>query len=261
MYKILEKISNFFRSKKSIHYSKEQEITNSRHDLINKCYEFLNKTVSTIIIPRSYVVAINASSTIETIVHLINRTHHTRILVYEDELDNIIGFIHIKDVLNFLSQKSSHNIKTLIRKPLSVTSSMKLVDLLSLMKQERIHIAVVIDEYGGMDGIATIDDIIEVMIGPIDDEHDYNKVPNYQVIDDITYIVNARAKISEIENLININLRRDNEDCDTIGGLILARSGHMLAAGSILKINENVKIEVIDSDKRSIKQIKLIKTR
>ena len=234
----------------------KRRIASREQYILNNFFYFADKTVNDIIIPRSDISAICTHSTLEELNDAINKGHHTRTLVYNEGLDNIIGFIHIKDVFRTVTQKKDFVLQDLMHKPLYVSSSIKLIDMLAMMQKQRIHIAVIVDEYGGTDGMVTIEDIIEELLGPIEDEHD-NIESYYKVLDSRTLLVSARAKIEDIEQIIGVPLKSEEDECDTIGGLVLARSGAMVVIGAKVTIAENIQIEVVDANSRTLKQVKL----
>lgn len=218
---------------------------------------FTKKTIAEILVPRADISVISAAATLEELSLLINNTNHTRTLVYEGEHDNVIGFVHIKDLYRVVSTGQNFVLKDLLRQPLSLPPSMKLLDALAAIQKEHVHIALVIDEYGSVDGIITIEDIVESLFGPIEDEHDQASI-QYEVLDDHTVQAHARTKISDLEKAMGLTLKMPDEECETIGGLVLARSGHMVRVGAKVKLNNIVEAQVVDANLRSLKQIKLI---
>ncbi|MDF2964801.1 MAG: hypothetical protein K0Q51_189 [Rickettsiaceae bacterium] len=226
--------------------------------ILHNFLEFGSKKVSHIIIPRSDICAVKNTAKLEEIVESFSNFAHTRIIVYAEDLDNIVGFIHIKDLIPILAGKEKFNIQKLVRKTILVAPSMKLVDLLSQMQKQRTHIAVVLDEYGGTHGIVTMEDIIEVIFGEIDDEHDVKtQAQDYKRLNDNTLIASARMEIEDLEKLLKIKLKNKEDDFETVGGLILARHGHMPKKGSIVPITDNINAEIIDANPRSLKQVKI----
>lgn len=235
--------------------------TKEKHILSN-FLEFCNDSVEDVMIPRSDIFAVNIDISLTDLSQKIMDTGHARTLVYEDNLDNIIGFVHIKDLFKVIaSNKTNFNLRKLLRTPIATAPSMKLIDLLAEMQKNRTHIAIIVDEYGGTDGIATIEDIIEAIVGKIEDEHDTNHDnPRYKIIKPGEILTDARVEIEELEMALNITLKNEDDDCDTIGGLILARMGHMPEKGATITLSENTAALIIDADARLLKKIKLIIT-
>jgi CBS domain containing-hemolysin-like protein len=270
IYKILTRafnsIKGFFRKKNKDLISditkllkNHPNIGNDARLIITNCLKFIDKTVEEIIIPRSDICAVKSTSTIDEINKTLLQSSHTRILVYEENLDNIIGFVHIKDLYKNIISGQKSGIVQLIRKPITVVPSTKLIHLLSRMQQERIHLAVVADEYGGTEGIVTNEDVIEALVGAIHDEHDSSKNLNdeYQLLDEKTLITSARVKIEKIEELLKVDLNQYLEGCDTIGGIVIAVAGKMPQVGATLNINDQIRVEVLEANKRSLKKVKL----
>lgn len=221
-----------------------------------------DKTLYDVMSSRSDIFAVNANTTLSSLAKAVVKSTHTRTLIYENSLDNIIGFIHIKDLFKIISTtgfKRGYDIRKLLRPHIIAPHSMKLINLLHKMQQDRTHIAVVVDEYGGTDGILTIEDIIEEVFGNIDDEHDKAAdVKEYKISQDGTVITSARVEVEELENLLSIRLKNEDDEFDTIGGLVMSKSGHVPAKGDVINIDDKIKIEILDATPRILKQLKVI---
>ncbi len=264
------KIRNFF-TKIFVKKNKQSASANSGKDnysfgpqlitgseIISNIKDFSEKTVEDVMIPRSDIASISIDSKLEDVCKAILEHGHTRTLIYKGGLDNIAGFIHIKDLFAVIAGSKKVSLKKLIRKHIISPHSMKLIDLLAQMQINRTHIAVVVDEYGGTDGLVTIEDIIEEIVGRIDDEHDIEAdEDSYKIIRPGFIITSARVEIEDLENAIGTKLRHEDEEIDTIGGLVMAISGCVPEKGEIIIINENVVAEIIEATPRTIKQIKI----
>lgn len=230
----------------------------NEQEMLNNFLSFSNKTVEDAMIPRSDIVAVRHNISLAELFKTIIKTHHTRTLVYENTLDNIVGFVHIKDLFMVLAENKHFQLKNIIRKPIISTSSMKLTDLLITMQRQRTHIAITVDEYGGTDGIVTIEDIIEEIVGRIDDEHDDKlESDSYQIIDANTVLASSRVEVEDLEKILGVKLKDDDDEFDTIGGLVLTKSGSVPAPGTKIDISNLVELEVIDANPRTLKQVKL----
>jgi magnesium and cobalt transporter len=243
-------------------YSSDEGINKSEN--IGRNFEkFYSKVVEDVMIPRSSICSVKHDASAEDVFAVINKTGHTRILVYKDDLDNIIGFLHIKDLFKKLSEKKSFSINELIRTHVITATSTKLINLLALMKKKQVHIAVVVDEYGGTDGIVSIEDIIEELVGPINDEHD-EEDRGYTVNNDGSINVDASIDVESLEKLLKTKLRdeEDEDDYDTVGGFVMSKIGHLPIVGEKFSItmedNRNIKFEVIAATKRKILEIKAV---
>lgn len=239
--------------------SKSKKMNLAEKGIFINLVKFGNKTVEDIMIPRSDIVAIKLNISLDELNQQIALSvPHTRTLVYNDSLDNILGFIHIKDLFKILTSKQNFDLKKIIRRPIISAPSMKLIDLLTRMRRDCVHIAVVIDEYGGTDGIVTIEDIMEEIVGKIDDEHD-KKSDNdsFKVIGNNTIISNARVEVEVLEELLGVKLKKMDDEFDTIGGLVLAITGDVPVIGTKIQIADYVELEVIEASPRTLKQVKL----
>ncbi|MES2215435.1 MAG: hemolysin family protein [Pseudomonadota bacterium] len=266
---LLRKIKSWFKPKTPdlVHgalrnlQSKSKKMSEGEKHLLGNFLKFCNKTVEDVMIPRSDIFALSTKASLTDLTSAISKHSHTRTLIYQDNLDNIVGFIHIKDLFEVLSHNRSFSVKKLMRKVIVSAPSMKLIDLLAEMQKKRTHIAVVIDEYGGTDGIATIEDIMEAIVGEIEDEHDdMDENHSYVSLSSGEVLANARVEIEELEQALSITLRNEDDECDTIGGLVLLRTGHIPKKGEIIAISEKVSVEVMESTPRVLKKVKITLT-
>jgi len=249
--------------KKQNNYHNKKETTNATHSQQNvtiKNFEsFAEKTVEDVMIPRSDIISVSYDISLEELSKTIIKYGHTRTLVYKDNLDNVIGFLHIKDLFEIIAKSKKYSLKKLMRQHIVSPHSMTLIELLKQMQINRTHIAIVVDEYGGTDGIVTIEDVIESIVGKIDDEHDANlDLDTFKILKPGLIVANARMEVEELEKLLNVKLREEDDEFDTIGGLVLAKVGTVPEKGDVITITEEVTIEIIDSTPRTIKQLKII---
>jgi len=233
-------------------------IHNSEDEIVNNLDNFYEKTVEDIMVPRSDIISASYDISLEELSELIIKYSHTRTLIYKENLDNIIGFVHIKDLFEVIAHSKKFVLKKLMRKHIVSTYSMKLIDLLTKMQASRTHIAVVVDEYGGTDGIVTIEDIMEEIVGKIDDEHDIDEeTDSYKILRPGLLVASARVEIEELENIIGIKLKTEHDEFDTIGGFVMAKVGSVPEKGSIIDLDNGVIVEIIESTPRTIKQMKI----
>lgn len=257
---------HFLRSLSNIvqECSKRSFISNEEEKMINNIIKIDDIKVSDIMIPRTDIIAISKNSNLDQIKDVIIDKEHTRIPVFGENLDDILGFIHGKDLVRFLSKDViDFDINSLVRKIIYVPHSMLIVDLLRKMRYARVHIAIVLDEYGGTDGMITIEDIMEEIVGEIEDEHDlpdnniYNKL---QQVSDLVFEVGGRVEIEKVEDLINEKiLDEELTDFETIGGLVLAKMKRVPEVGEVLELASDLKIKVLESDLKSIKLLRITK--
>ncbi|WP_375326445.1 transporter associated domain-containing protein [Candidatus Tisiphia endosymbiont of Nemotelus uliginosus] len=249
---------NFFHLVKKLDTNRKKMSIEEKKIFMN-LLDFGHKTVEEVIIPRSDIEAIKLTASFDELSKIYsNKVPRTRTLVYNETLDNIVGFIHIKDLFKILATGQPLQLEKIIRKPIISTSSMKLIDLLAEMRKNCVQISTVIDEYGGTDGIVTIEDIIEEIVGPIDDEHD-KKSDNdsFRIVNKDTIISNARVKVEALELVLGVELKTQEDEFDTIGGLVLSKIGNVPVVGTKININDQVELEVIDANPRALKEIKL----
>lgn len=221
--------------------------------------KFSQVTVEDVMIPRSDIKALKLSTSVVSLSQMLNNTvPHTRMLVYNETLDDIIGFVHIKDLFKLLITGEQLEWNKIIRKPIISAPSMKLIDLLVKMRRDRVQISVVVDEYGGTDGIITIEDIMEAIVGRIDDEHDeQSDNDGFKLVNKNTILSNARVKVEDLELALGVTLKTEDDEFDTIGGLVLAKIGHVPSVGAKINIANQVELEVIDANPRLLKQVRL----
>jgi magnesium and cobalt transporter len=251
---------NELRSK--INYLKKNHNKMSLREryLLRNVIDFSEKNADDVLVSRSEICAVNINVSIEKLFSIIKDTYNTRIIVFENNLDNIKGYIHIKDILvSLIQDNQSIKIAEMIRKPIIASHSTKLTNILIEMQAKSTHIAIILDEYGCTDGIVTFEDIMEVLVGNIEDEHDEkDNLEEFEFLNKNTIISSGKAKIIEIEKAIGIELRNEDDNCDTIGGLVISRFGKLPHKGCIIDITKNVKAKIIETSPKNIKTLNLI---
>ena len=213
-----------------------------------------------VMIPRADIGAVEVNDSFEKVLEVFIKESHSRVPVYEKNLDNIIGMIHIKDLVKYQNEGNFEQgyLKKIKRDVLEIPPSMPVLDLLMKMQLTRLHMGIVIDEYGGTDGLVTIEDVIEEITGEIEDEHDEQNMPMLIKISPNSFEASARAEIEEFERLSKISLNvHDSEDVDTLGGLATALAGRVPQRGEIIKHESGLVFEIIDADPRKIKSLKI----
>ena len=212
-----------------------------------------------IMIPRAEIIAVDENISFEEAIKIFVDGAHSRIPVFKEQLDNITGMLHIKDLVKF--QTENHNkenfINNIKKDILHIPPSMPVLDLLIKMQLTRLHMGVVIDEYGGVDGLITIEDVIEEITGEIEDEHDDKDIPMFIKLSSNTFESNARLPIEELEKISQIKLLNEGDDTDTIGGLVASIAGRVPQRGEIIKHESGMVFTIIDADPRRIKTIKI----
>ena len=216
---------------------------------------------SDIMIPRADIGAVELNDSFEKVLEVFIKEAHSRVPIYEKNLDNIIGMIHIKDLVNYQNQKKTETnfLQNLKREILEIPPSMPVLDLLLKMQLTRLHMGIVIDEYGCTDGLVTIEDVIEEITGEIEDEHDEKNLPMLIKSSLNTFEASARIEIDELQKVTNIEFLNsyDNDDVDTLGGLIFSITGRVPQRGEIIKHSSGTTFEIKDADPMKIKSVKV----
>ena len=216
-------------------------------------------TASDVMVPRVDIVSVAMSDDFNEIVKQLIKTNHSRVPVRNESLDDIVGILHIKDVLANLFLKEKQNIKTLLKKPIFVSPSISLLDLLYEMRIKRRHLALVVDEYGGIDGLVTIEDLVEELVGEIEDEHDLSSECRLEKMEDGSIVVEARIIIDLLENFIQSIRKEDlNEEIETLGGFIVSIAGRVPVKGEVIKYSPSgLKFEILEADPRKVILVKI----
>ena len=216
---------------------------------------------SDIMIPRADIGAVELNDSFEKVLEVFIKEAHSRVPIYEKNLDNIIGMIHIKDLVNYQNQKKTETnfLQNLKREILEIPPSMPVLDLLLKMQLTRLHMGIVIDEYGCTDGLVTIEDVIEEITGEIEDEHDEKNLPMLIKSSLNTFEASARIEIDELQKVTNVEFLNsyDNDDVDTLGGLIFSITGRVPQRGEIIKHASGTTFEIKDADPMKIKSVKV----
>ena len=216
-------------------------------------------TASDVMVPRVDIVSVAMSDDFNEIVKQLIKTNHSRVPVRNESLDDIVGILHIKDVLANLFLKEKQNIQSLLKKPIFVSPSISLLDLLYEMRIKRRHLALIVDEYGGIDGLVTIEDLVEELVGEIEDEHDLSSECRLEKMEDGSIVVEARIIIDMVEGFIQSIRKEDlNEEIETLGGFIVSIAGRVPVKGEVIKYSPSgLKFEILEADPRKVILVKL----
>jgi len=245
----------------------EQEVSDEKLDagtkkIFSNVIDIRNKCVEDVMVPRADISAISEDSFMDSLMKIMSKTKHSRIPTYSENLDKITGMIHIRDFLSLLNtfdrrEIKKKKIKDISRKILFTSPSMKILDLLLKMRSEKIHMSVVVDEYGGTDGLVTIEDLVEEIVGEIEDEHDMVQRLYFKKLKKNSYEVSARMLINEFEKKIKKTIIFEEKDkIDTLGGLVFSLAERIPERGEIIKYEQqNMEFNVVEADTRKIKKI------
>lgn len=238
--------------------TKEDNDSESEHKILEGIVRFGSTEVSQIMRPRMNVHAIETTMNTPDVIELILECGHSRLPVYEETFDKIVGVLFIKDLLPHLNNVDSFDWHDLIRKPFFVTENMKIDDLLKEFQEKKVHIAMVVDEYGGTSGIVTLEDVLEEIVGDITDEFDDDEIV-YTKIDDNSYLFEGRTSLVDFFKVLAIEEEEfeENNLADTLGGFIIEKAGRILMNNEFIVVGK-IKLIVESSDKKRIKMIKAV---
>jgi len=237
------------------------QIDPEERSLLLNLVKFGDLRVGDVMIPRADIIALEMRAGISDVIDLFQREFHSRIPVYRESLDNVIGMVHIKDLLKYWSRSDDFRIEDIVRDVLFVPPSMPVPDLLLKMRTRRVHMALVIDEYGGTDGLATIEDLVEAIVGDIEDEHDEDEDAQIVETADGRLDVDGRAESTEVEARLGVDLlpAEQDEDVDTIAGVVAALAGRVPQRGEVIAHPHGVEFEVVQADGRRIRRLRIKK--
>jgi CBS domain containing-hemolysin-like protein len=246
-------------------------LTPEERHMLGNILSFGELRVDDVMVPRADVVAVEESASLGDLLRHYNDNNHSRMPIYRETLDDPIGMVHIKDVVEYLTPPDADSdgarhlsnrhfaLKDVRRDVLFVPPSMPALDLLLKMQATRIHLALVIDEYGGTDGLVSIEDLVEEIVGDIEDEHDTDDGPTLATRDDGTIDADARTPIEELEEMLGLRLvdEESEDDIDTLGGLVFSLVGRIPVRGELIKHPQGLEFEVRDADPRRIKKLRI----
>lgn len=236
----------------------EETINADERLLIGNVLNLRDLNAADVMIPRAEIVAIEVDAPLDELVALMTRVAHSRLPVYQGTLDDVLGLVHIKDVLARAGNEAPFDLREIVRKVLFVSPTMRVLDLLLQMRLARVHMALVVDEYGGVDGLVTIEDLVEEIVGDIQDEHDAEEV-GMIARPDGTIIADARTELEAFEAEVGPVLTEEEreDDIDTLGGLIFTLVNRVPGRGEIIRHGSGLEFEIIDADPRRIKRVRV----
>jgi len=226
--------------------------------LISNVLKLRDTTVIDVMIPRADIAAIEVNADQDALMGLLAERQFSRIPVYRDTLDEILGTVHIKDILSIMAGGLSLDIKSMIRPVPIVSPSLPVLDLLTKMQSDRRHMVLVVDEHGGIDGLVTIGDLIETIVGEFEDEFDNETTPQMTENSDGSVIADARLDLEEFEEKFGAILsEEEREEVDTLGGLVFFTAGRIPARGEVIEHPTGMVFEILDADQRRISRLKI----
>ena len=215
--------------------------------------------VGDVMIPRADIIGVEVGATIDELVQTFRDGLHSRVPVYRDTLDNVLGMAHIKDLLAYWGTGEGFDLLQLVREVQFVPPSMPVLDLLFTMRTRRVHMAMVVDEFGGTDGLATIEDLVEAIVGEIEDEHDSVEKPLFVEVGEDILEADARAPIEELEARLGCDFLPEerDEDVETIGGVVASLAGRVPQRGEIISHPSGIEFEITEADARRVKRLRV----
>ena len=235
------------------------ELDLAERALLTNVLKLRGITAVDVMIPRADIVALRDHLTLDDALAEIQREGHSRYPVYGSQLDDIQGMVHIKDIIAAIGRAEPFSMRAILRKPLLVVPSVAVLDLLLRMREARMHLALVVDEYGGIDGLVTIEDLVETIVGDIADEHDEVNAPRMVERPDGSLDLDARTPVEEFEARMGQVLTEEERaaDIDTMGGLVFTLAGRVPARGELVSHVSGLEFRVLDSDSRRIRKLRV----
>jgi len=235
------------------------DLSHVERQMLRNLLHFGESEVGDIAVPRGDIIAVPITIGFAELVTAFVEAGHSRLPVFQDSLDHVIGMIHIKDVFPHAvnGEAPPEDLRPLLRTPLFVPESMGVLDLLARMRAERVHLAIVVDEFGGTEGLVTIEDVVEEIVGEIEDEHDEEPEGMLIPLEDGMWDADARAELDDVAQTVDARLAVVEEDVDTLGGLAVVLAGHVPQSGEIVEHPSGWRLEVTDSDNRRVNRLRL----
>jgi CBS domain containing-hemolysin-like protein len=234
------------------------DLSPAERQMLRNLLHFGESTAGDICVTRGDIIAVRSTISFDDLVRAFADAGHSRLPVFGESLDTIVGMIHIKDVFNAnIDANRDRSMPALMREPLFVPESMGVIELLARMRAERTHLAIVIDEFGGTEGLVTIEDVVEEIVGDIEDEHDEEEGGMLTLLEDGVWEADARIELEELQKAVDPRLTSEDDDIDTLGGLIFLMAGHIPAKGECIMHPSGWTLEAVDSDPRKIIRVRL----
>ena len=233
---------------------------NNEKNLIKNILQLENTSVEDVMVPRGEIISVDNKKNYNEIFDIIKEESHSRLPVYENNLDNIIGFFHVKDFIKI--NQNNFSLKNILREVLYVAPKSPILELLKRMRTSRIHIALVVDGIGGVDGLVTIEDLVEEIVGEIEDEHDAEDIDEEIIKKEKNMLeVSASYRVEELEKYFSINLDfADEDEVETVGGLVFSKINRIPKSNEEFNIDDIVNIKVLKANERKILTVQIRKT-
>lgn len=234
------------------------DLSPTERQMLRNLLHFGEQTAGDICVTRGDIMAVPSTISFDDLVRAFSDAGHSRLPVYGESLDEVVGMVHIKDVfMANVDASKDRSLAALMREPLFVPESMGVIELLARMRSQRIHLAIVVDEFGGTEGLVTIEDVVEEIVGEIEDEHDEAERGMLTMLDDGLWEADARLELDDLAETVDPRLSSEEDEVDTLGGLVFLLAGHIPAKGECVTHPSGWKLEAVDSDPRKIIRVRL----
>ena len=234
------------------------DLSAAERQMLRNLLHFGEQTAGDICVTRGDIMAVPSGISFDNLVRAFADAGHSRLPVYGESLDQVVGMVHIKDVfMASVDASRDRTLRALMREPLFVPESMGVIELLARMRAQRTHLAIVVDEFGGTEGLVTIEDVVEEIVGDIEDEHDEAEAGMLTMLEDGLWEADARIELEELATAVDARLSSVDDEVDTLGGLIFLLAGHIPAKGECVTHSSGWKLEAVDSDPRRIIRVRL----
>ena len=234
------------------------DLSPTERQMLRNLLHFGEETAGDIAVTRGDIMAVPSDISFEDLVRAFADAGHSRLPVYGDSLDEVVGMVHIKDVfIANVDPSKDRSLPALMRDPLFVPESMGVIELLARMRSQRVHLAIVVDEFGGTEGLVTIEDVVEEIVGEIEDEHDEAERGMLTMLEDGLWEADARLELEELQKTVDPRLSSEEDEVDTLGGLVFLMAGRIPAKGECVTHPSGWKLEAVDSDPRRIIRVRL----
>jgi CBS domain containing-hemolysin-like protein len=234
------------------------DLTPHERQMLRNLLQMGDRTAGDICVTRGDIIAVPLTTSFEDLIHAFADAGHSRLPVYGESLDEIAGMYHIKDVfIARVDETRDRSPAGLMRTPLFVPESMGVIDLLARMRADHIHLAIVVDEFGGTEGLVTIEDVVEEIVGEIEDEHDEEADRKLTLLEDGLWEADARLELDELTLAVDARLKAEDDEVDTLGGLVFLLAGRILTPGESVVHPSGWRLESVDADTRRIRRVRL----
>jgi CBS domain containing-hemolysin-like protein len=234
------------------------DLSPTERQMLRNLLHFGERTAGDICVTRGDMIAVPSTIGFDDLVRAFADAEHSRLPVYGESLDEVVGMIHIKDVFKVsVDVDRDRSVRALMREPLFIPESMGVLDLLARMRAQRMHLAIVVDEFGGTEGLVTIEDVVEEIVGDIEDEHDIEQAGMLTMLDDGVWEADARIELDELAKTVDARLTWEEDEVDTLGGLVFLLAGRIPAKGECVEHPSGWTLEAVDSDPRKILRVRL----